>query len=641
MNTALNFLSVPKDSATTESLDKPTGVHSGIAAERQDLADGGEKNASFANVLKEERSQSTDKTALNSASQKADSQSDAASNKASSGDAVAKADGTPATESAQSTHANAVAATEEQADSEALDSLLQLGQTKADTSDTTEQSDEASERAQLNLESSLVLRESIARVLRGETAVASRPVGSEQVADEAVSETGAPTQSALAATDSLSTNKTTTTETDVAELASANTSASSASNATTLTATQADSLPGNLTVADTDMNASQRASGPQLQDTISLTARHASDSNAQPVAETQGQRAPQDAHLKTESLTTAHLATADGDAAAKQNQQSALSTGTSPRTGSSPEAAVAASVNPELNKQIKTNSDSITASLESFPAAGKPLPPTGKSLPAGLFFQGEGESPTLVRSEQAQQATAPIDLNNAFNSKHGTASQAGFDKGIEFNADKLTRSLLNTTNVTGESTSVVPPTPATVDSSTSAAALLNPLLQVTADKALQAARPALSLGGEPALTLNIAAQAGSAEWQSQLSGRIRWMGNLNISSAELKLHPAELGAVEIQITTEDDQTRVSFITSNAAAKEVIESTLPRLRELLGEGGLQLEQGDVAQRDLSEEKQARDLLTGERAEMEDGEEGEQQQANVHFTRQSTSQIDHYV
>jgi hypothetical protein len=55
----------------------------------------------------------------------------------------------------------------------------------------------------------------------------------------------------------------------------------------------------------------------------------------------------------------------------------------------------------------------------------------------------------------------------------------------------------------------------------------------------------------------------------------------------------------------------------------------------------LEQGDVAQRDLSDEQKARELLNGERAESEDGDDGEQQQANIHFTRKSTSQIDHYV
>ncbi len=90
----------------------------------------------------------------------------------------------------------------------------------------------------------------------------------------------------------------------------------------------------------------------------------------------------------------------------------------------------------------------------------------------------------------------------------------------------------------------------------------------------------------------------SPAWSSQLGNHIRWMNNVNLSSAELKLYPAELGTLEIHIAADDDQTRVSFITSNAAARDLIESSLPRLRELLGQSGLLLEQGDVTHRDSS-------------------------------------------
>ena len=69
--------------------------------------------------------------------------------------------------------------------------------------------------------------------------------------------------------------------------------------------------------------------------------------------------------------------------------------------------------------------------------------------------------------------------------------------------------------------------------------------------------------------------------------------------------------------------------------------MPRLRELLGEGGLQLEQGDVAHRDLPEDKQAQELAGTARITSDEGEENEPNQATLHFTRKSTSQIDHYV
>ena len=99
-------------------------------------------------------------------------------------------------------------------------------------------------------------------------------------------------------------------------------------------------------------------------------------------------------------------------------------------------------------------------------------------------------------------------------------------------------------------------------------------------------------------------QPDSPAWSSQLGNHIRWMNNLNLSSAELKLSPAELGTLEIRISADDDQTRVSFITSNVAAKELIESSLPRLRELLGQSGLLLEHGATQAAPVAERLVAR-------------------------------------
>ncbi|MBT8146742.1 MAG: flagellar hook-length control protein FliK, partial [Gammaproteobacteria bacterium] len=118
------------------------------------------------------------------------------------------------------------------------------------------------------------------------------------------------------------------------------------------------------------------------------------------------------------------------------------------------------------------------------------------------------------------------------------------------------------------------------------------------DKAGSARAASQLAGPEASNTFSLQLQPGTQDMSAQLGSRIRWMGNLNISSAELKLYPAELGTLEILITTEDDQARVNFVTSTTAAKEMIENSLPRLRELLGQSGMLLEQGDVTHRDLS-------------------------------------------
>ena len=69
--------------------------------------------------------------------------------------------------------------------------------------------------------------------------------------------------------------------------------------------------------------------------------------------------------------------------------------------------------------------------------------------------------------------------------------------------------------------------------------------------------------------------------------------------ATVQLHPAELGRLHVTISTEGDHARVLFVTETAHAREAIEQSLPRLRELLQQSGLDLAQGDVSYREPSQ------------------------------------------
>ena len=69
--------------------------------------------------------------------------------------------------------------------------------------------------------------------------------------------------------------------------------------------------------------------------------------------------------------------------------------------------------------------------------------------------------------------------------------------------------------------------------------------------------------------------------------------------ARLQLHPAELGRMVIRVITDGDEARVSFVVENSNAKQAIESALPRLRDLMEQGGFSLADSDVSERDSSE------------------------------------------
>jgi flagellar hook-length control protein FliK len=208
---------------------------------------------------------------------------------------------------------------------------------------------------------------------------------------------------------------------------------------------------------------------------------------------------------------------------------------------------------------------------------------------------------------------------------------------IESGGDKLLRSILTAQAAAGGDS----PTASTASQTGSdASTVLNQFTTAgSVERGLTASRPGNTAALESMPGFSLTAAAGSSEFDQQLSSRIRWMGNLKMSAAELKLHPAELGSIEVRISTEDDQTRVSFVTSNAAAREIIESSMPRLRELLGDSGLQLEQGDVSQREQGAGQADAELGSNQRFDADEDSETESQ--IIHMKRESRSQVDHYV
>jgi len=108
--------------------------------------------------------------------------------------------------------------------------------------------------------------------------------------------------------------------------------------------------------------------------------------------------------------------------------------------------------------------------------------------------------------------------------------------------------------------------------------------------------------------LNASGRSGNFDWSNALGEKVRWMRNANISIAELHLHPAELGSIEIKIVTEDQLARISFITSSAAARDIIEESLPKLRDSLADSGLELDQSDISQKENGDKPARQDQQT---------------------------------
>ena len=86
---------------------------------------------------------------------------------------------------------------------------------------------------------------------------------------------------------------------------------------------------------------------------------------------------------------------------------------------------------------------------------------------------------------------------------------------------------------------------------------------------------------------------GQAGWNEALGDRVTWMAGNRIQNAELRLNPAELGPLRVQISMDDGNASVTFTAQHPLTRDAIEQALPRLREMLADQGVSLQNASVS------------------------------------------------
>lgn len=88
--------------------------------------------------------------------------------------------------------------------------------------------------------------------------------------------------------------------------------------------------------------------------------------------------------------------------------------------------------------------------------------------------------------------------------------------------------------------------------------------------------------------------AQAADFDEAIGTRVSWLAGQKIGQAHIRVTPHELGPVEVKLHLDGDKVHASFTSANAEVRQALESSLHRLRDMLGEQGLQLAQADVGQ-----------------------------------------------
>ncbi len=93
--------------------------------------------------------------------------------------------------------------------------------------------------------------------------------------------------------------------------------------------------------------------------------------------------------------------------------------------------------------------------------------------------------------------------------------------------------------------------------------------------------------------MSVSVPMGQPGWDQALSQNVLWMAKHDVQVASIRLNPPQLGPLEVRITFNHDQANVNFISHHGVVREAVEAALPKLRDMFGQGGVNLVNVDVS------------------------------------------------
>jgi len=100
----------------------------------------------------------------------------------------------------------------------------------------------------------------------------------------------------------------------------------------------------------------------------------------------------------------------------------------------------------------------------------------------------------------------------------------------------------------------------------------------------------------------VSAQLGSNEWQQTISQHITLFTRQGQQSAELRLHPEDLGQVQITLKLDDNQAQLQMVSGHSHVRAALEAALPVLRTQLAENGIELTQSSISSENFNGQQQ---------------------------------------
>ena len=100
-------------------------------------------------------------------------------------------------------------------------------------------------------------------------------------------------------------------------------------------------------------------------------------------------------------------------------------------------------------------------------------------------------------------------------------------------------------------------------------------------------------------TFQLHANVDSSEFAQGLSDRVTYMVDNGLNGAKLQVNPPQLGPIELRIAVTGGHAQVWMTTHSAVTRDALESSSPKLREMLGAQGFGQVSVDISQRSFQD------------------------------------------
>ncbi len=97
---------------------------------------------------------------------------------------------------------------------------------------------------------------------------------------------------------------------------------------------------------------------------------------------------------------------------------------------------------------------------------------------------------------------------------------------------------------------------------------------------------------------------GQPQWSQAVGEKVLWLAAQNVSSAEIRLDPPDLGQLHVKVSVNQDQASVTFTSPHPMVRDALDQQLNRLREMFSEQGLNLVNVDVSDKSFAQQEQER-------------------------------------